>query len=123
MNKVSIGIIALGIALTGCATIQSEFPNVTAASVLDALGNAIDAGCGAVPTVTSLEAVLASDGLVNPTAAQITMVASQICAVLIPPKPVAGMSEGEFEMATGTPSAPVILGYVNGVPVYGYWTK
>lgn len=103
----------------GCATLQS----ITPTSAIDALINTIDTACGAVPTVTSLEAVLASDGLVNPTAAQITMVASQVCAVLIPPKPVAGMSERQFSMAVGSPSAPVILGYVNGVPVYGYWTK
>jgi len=111
------------LALTGCATLQADFPGVTPASVLDALGNAIDTACGAVPTVASLETVLADDGLVNPTAAQITMVASQVCSVLIPPKPVAGMSRRQFAMAVGSPSAPVILGYLNGKPIYGYWTK
>jgi hypothetical protein len=122
MKKVSIGIIALG-ALTGCATLQSDFPSVTPASVLDALDNAINTACGAVPLVSSLETVLAADGIVNPTAAQITLVSTQICSVLIPPKPVAGMSEKEFATAAGSPSAPVILGYLNGVPIYGYWTR
>jgi len=111
------GLLALG----GCATLQSVFPTPTAA--LDALDNAIHTACGAVPLVSSLEAVLKSDGISNPTADQITMVATQVCQVLIPPKPVAGMSQRAFAQAVGSPSAPVILGYLNGTPIYGYWTK
>lgn len=111
------GLLAIG----GCATIQSAFP--TPAAALDALDNAVNAACGAVPLVSSLETVLKADGIGNPTADQITMVASQICTVLIPPKPVVGMSERAFAQAVGSPSAPVILGYLNGTPIYGYWTK
>jgi len=107
----------------GCATLQADFPGVTPASVFDALDNAVNNACGAVPLVSSLQAILSADGISSPTAAQITLIASQICSVLIPPKPAVGMSRRQFERVTGTPSAPVILGYLNGVPIYGYWTK
>jgi hypothetical protein len=100
------------LSLGGCSTLQS----ITPAAALDALENAVNVACGAVPIISSLEAVLKADGISNPTETQITMVAQQICAGLVPPKAMTAR-------VAGSPSAPVILGYVNGVPVYGYWTK
>jgi len=120
--KKFIAIFAL-LLLTGCATLQAEFQGATPLATLDAIGTAVDTFCGAVPKAASVEAVLASMGIANPTASQITNIAQQICSVLVPPKPVAGMSRNEFAMAAGSPSAPVIMGYLNGVPIYGYWTK
>lgn len=119
MRKVSLAIIVLGVALTGCATFQSVFQ--TPAAALDALDNAIHATCGAILLSSSLEAVLKSDGISNPTADQITMVASQVCQVLIPPKTM--MHGAMTSRSMGTPSSPVILGYLNGNTIYGYWAK
>jgi len=111
----AIALIAL-VSLPGCATLQSWFPGVTPASALQALANAMNSACGAVPTVKTLEGILAAQGISNPTETEITAIASQVCSVLKPP---ATMSS----RAMGAPGAPVVLGYYHGAPVYGHWAK
>lgn len=102
--------------LPGCATVQGWFPGVTPASALRALQAALQQTCGAVPTVKAVETILASQGISNPTEAEITAIASQVCAVLGPPKSMASRDMG----ASGS---PVVLGHYNGATIYGHWEK